>query len=751
MGNLNGPWLIGWVGDTSGCEEYNVSDLQSKIEIIFQTSQSGTGFAVQKANSSDSPFATIRQLQCGSLVVMKLDGETNLNYVVQSKPSNSKVIPNFPLEINVDGLTDGYADGNGEYIITTQFKNDFPTYKNTNGWIIENTNGFWKIIHEIDNLNFLTNDSINPVQSPYKEINCESSCQTAKINGSEILDDDDAIEDDDTNDSDDNLPVLENLRTIDVGTNSFTISWTPVQNISEYEVEISDTITFTESSKYNVNRNKQFHQFTNLTDGFVYFYRVRYKEYLGETDGNFVVRKITTPISGNRFNLSVNLNTNFNPQLRWEIPSNIQGDYSYTIKRSTDRQSWSDVKTFTKTQAITEYVDEEITKTSIYYYYMVFHNGMDGTPSRIQSITIDKDKPKKPNVIKPSSPTSIKSFNFKWDKDDKVLNYFYKFNESDWIKLPSTIHEVTISGEEGKNVFQIKAVDSFNNESEISISEILLDITPPSKPIIKNEETVSNKKELEFSWENKSQDVKEFQYRFNGSSWIRIDKSLDSVVLKSKQQNNKFEIKALDNVGNESDISEFSIFVDFLPPSAPILKKVESPTKLKKLFFSWTTNEEVEGFQYRVSTWKSNENKNIGSWNNLASSTRSLEIDGIDGYLSFEIKSFDEVGNESDITTQNLLVDYTPPLQPNLDEIDVVYDPSIGKTQVRYQVTIDNSAIASRYNLNNTGWQELRKSFDLEVSMEEGLNSLEIYSYDSVGNQSLIRKIEKFIDNLGSI
>ena len=72
---------------------------------------------------------------------MKLDGETNLNYVVQSKPSNSKVIPNFPLEINVDGLTDGYADGNGEYIITTQFKNDFPTYKNTNGWIIENTNG----------------------------------------------------------------------------------------------------------------------------------------------------------------------------------------------------------------------------------------------------------------------------------------------------------------------------------------------------------------------------------------------------------------------------------------------------------------------------------------------------------------------------------------------------------------------------------------------------------------------------------
>ena len=35
MGNLNGPWIIGWVGDTSGCDEYDTIDLESKIEIIF--------------------------------------------------------------------------------------------------------------------------------------------------------------------------------------------------------------------------------------------------------------------------------------------------------------------------------------------------------------------------------------------------------------------------------------------------------------------------------------------------------------------------------------------------------------------------------------------------------------------------------------------------------------------------------------------------------------------------------------------
>ena len=40
MGKLNGPWAIGWVGDTSGCEEYNVVDLKSKVGLLFQTSQS---------------------------------------------------------------------------------------------------------------------------------------------------------------------------------------------------------------------------------------------------------------------------------------------------------------------------------------------------------------------------------------------------------------------------------------------------------------------------------------------------------------------------------------------------------------------------------------------------------------------------------------------------------------------------------------------------------------------------------------
>jgi hypothetical protein len=48
MGNLNGPWILGWVGDTNGCDEYDTIDLESKIEIIFQTSQSGSAFTSTK-------------------------------------------------------------------------------------------------------------------------------------------------------------------------------------------------------------------------------------------------------------------------------------------------------------------------------------------------------------------------------------------------------------------------------------------------------------------------------------------------------------------------------------------------------------------------------------------------------------------------------------------------------------------------------------------------------------------------------
>ena len=59
-------------------------------------------------------------------------------------------------------------------------------------------------------------------------------------------------DDDDTN-TDFKLPQILNLTTSKIEINSFTITWT-VEDISNYDVEISDSINFNESSKTIVNK-----------------------------------------------------------------------------------------------------------------------------------------------------------------------------------------------------------------------------------------------------------------------------------------------------------------------------------------------------------------------------------------------------------------------------------------------------------------------------------------------------------------
>ena len=748
MGKLNGPWAIGWVGDTSGCEEYNVVDLKSKVGLLFQTSQSGTKFTIQSASSANSPFASIKKLKCGTLTVFQLNGDANLNHVSQSGASSTaRIIPNFPLEIKVENLTGGYADGNGEYIITTTFKNDHPTYKNKNNWIIEKQGSFWNIVHDIDNLNFLINNSISPDTGPYKELNCNNDCQVANI-ASDNNEDGDSTDDDDTN-TDFKLPQILNLTTSKIEINSFTITWTGVEDISNYDVEISDSINFNESSKTIVNKNKQFHEFTNLTDGYVYYYRIRYRNYLDEHDGNYIVRKVTTPISGKRFNLKVNLDENYNPKLQWSLPSDLSFDYSYTIKRSTDKQNWQDIKTFKKSESVTHYTDLDVGGKNIYYYSMVFYNGHDGDASSIQEITIDKEKPRKPNLHTIESPTSDKNLVFKWDFIENASYYLYRFNESSWIKITNKTTNVTIPASEGSNVFKIKVVDAFANHSDESESIVIVDTTPPPKPIIAQTGGTTNKKEFTFTWECTASDLKELQYRFNNSSWIRIDKTIASVKIKTVQGQNKFEIKSIDLVGNESEVSTYSVVADFIPPNAPLLNKIESPTKAKKIFFNWQSDD-VFGFQYRVTTWTNNSSKQKTPWNNLDKNRRTLELEGKDGFMQFEIKSFDDFGNTSDIGSQTILIDYTPPTIPVLREIDVIPNLSTGKTKVRYQVDFDSSSAGASFRYNDNSWEDfdVKSNDDLEVQFDEGKNTLEIYSFDSVGNQSEIRKIEKFVDNI---
>ena len=759
MGNLKGPWLLSWVGDTKGCEEYNTTDLESKIEIIFQTSQSGTGFIVQRTNAADSAFATIKKLGCGSGCVIKVKEDTQLPHVVQSTGSTQRIKPNFPIEIEVSGLSSTFSNGNGIYILTTQFKANYPTYKNPNGWIFEKNDTGWSLVHNVDGLNILANNSRSPVVGPYKEVNCKiDNCQTAFVKditetGSGVV-----------------LPDLENLKTTEIKTNSFSISWEGVNNISHYEIEISDTLDFSQSAKAQVDKNQQFYEFKNLTDGKIYYYRLKYKNYLEKYDSIFFTRKVTTALSGKRFNLSVTLNANFHPELDWEIPSNLNYTYYYSIFRSKDTQNWTKLKTYKDDVNVTEspefegkdprihYIDTTITDESLYYYAMQFNNGVDGDFSSVVSIRVDKERPNPPKVTAPISPTNKKDLYFTWQSDSNVNHYLYKFNGSEWAKY--TQNNITIPGKQGENIFILKAVDDASNESYETIKKIIVDTIPPPAPEIADIGEISNKTELTFSWtvvtsdgldlHKVSSDLKEFLYRINNGLWIQVDKSVSSVTIKTVQGANKFDIKSVDVVGNHSIYVSHTVNVDYIPPKAPVLEKVASPTKNKSLYFSWNS-EQVNGFKYRITLWKSaSDTKTVGSWNTIEKEKRSISLNGVDGYFRFEIYSYDSFGNNSDVASQTILVDYTPPKIPELKEVSLVPDDNTGKLKITYDVILDETSTSASYRLNNGGWVQYDVKSDANISLllNEGTNTIEIYSVDVVGNKSDTHQIQKFIDTI---
>ena len=185
MGNLNKSWSSVWIGTSDAqCTGINLFSKKDELHTIYQVHQSGNRFVDQIVSESDSIFANIRTIKCGSGIIVKTtDKNAFIPNMVETGTNNGVVVLNFPLSIIVSGLTGDYENGNGEYIITTYFQNNSPTYKSENGWIIQrNNDGYWYIIPPIGNMLKLKGSNQGPVDSPYIQQDCSSSnCPTANV------------------------------------------------------------------------------------------------------------------------------------------------------------------------------------------------------------------------------------------------------------------------------------------------------------------------------------------------------------------------------------------------------------------------------------------------------------------------------------------------------------------------------------------------------------------------------------------
>ena len=325
---------------------------------------------------------------------------------------------NFPLEIVLDNLKLDYVDGNGFHELTSFFKNDAPTYKNINGWVIQKNQVNWEISSNVDNLGILKNTSTDPLKTEYKSVICnEFECQTAKVLnkqiGSPFI----------------KLPEINNLKITTVTDTSISVSWEITPEITGYEIEISDTFNFEQSKQTIVDKSLSSYRFENLPSGTEYFIRIRYIGYKETYTGDYKLLQVLTTLPATSADLSVNLDQNSYPYLSWILPKNINYEYEIVIRRSSDKVNWTDISKLSSKDLSREYIDKDVSM-GIYYYYILFDNGNLGTKSSIEQILINESKPKKPDIISYQKVTKNPNIEIEWTNADlnNSISYLYKFN-----------------------------------------------------------------------------------------------------------------------------------------------------------------------------------------------------------------------------------------------------------------------------------------------------------------------------------
>lgn len=144
-------WQVVWIGNDSSCASTHIGSYEAQIEKVYSVYQFGTTLT-----SSNPELANLNSLtffsefKCGSPYIIQ--SLTNLPpnvplatpYLIPHANAlifgtdAGLITPNFPLTMMISGLTNAYANGNGEYLLTTYFKNDHPTWLNkTTNWRIE--------------------------------------------------------------------------------------------------------------------------------------------------------------------------------------------------------------------------------------------------------------------------------------------------------------------------------------------------------------------------------------------------------------------------------------------------------------------------------------------------------------------------------------------------------------------------------------------------------------------------------------
>ncbi len=213
--------------------------------------------------------------------------------------------------------------------------------------------------------------------------------------------------------------------------------------------------------------------------------------------------------------------------------------------------------------------------------------------------------------------------------------------------------EINFSFGDGSYWIHIRTLDQAGNwTSTYHYGPWVLDTTPPSAPTLNpvtsptniSTQIISGAKETDTSvW-------------LNGSEIVGLDGgTIWSYAIYLAEGPNSIVLTLKDEAGNESTATTGSIVLDTIPPNAPALNAVISPTNQSPQTISGTKDADT-------SVWLNSEQvvpvDSSNTWSYLMALT--------EGVNSMPLTSKDQAGNESGTTSGEILYDSTTPFDPTI-------------------------------------------------------------------------------------
>jgi hypothetical protein len=313
------------------------------------------------------------------------------------------------------------------------------------------------------------------------------------------------------------------------------------------------------------------------------------------SDSFKTVTDYTSPLSPSV--LGAALTNNLRPTWSWSSGGGGDGMFRY-------KMGSNDFSTGATDTAGTNFAPNANLAAGTYTLYVIERDaaGNWSTPGSFATI-IDPSAPGVPVVTGTASPTNNQKPTWNWASAGGTGNFRYKMDDAALSSGATATTATTFTPAEnltqGSHTLYIEEVNGAGTWSASGLYTIMVDITPPTAPVITAVSPTNNQTPT-WSWTSGGNGGNgNFKYKFNSSDLTTgaTETNLTSYTpaLPLAAGVNTLYIQERDAAGNWSATASKSIVVDLTPPSPPAVSGV-SPTNNLKPTWSWTMGAGGDGY-----------------------------------------------------------------------------------------------------------------------------------------------------------